>query len=282
MPRGDTKSQALRDPHPQILRGRARAGIQLARGAARSLRGLHPQSAQRSFRYAGCRGPYAVHSCGADCAQNGPDLIAWQQFVLVSLGKRVLDIAVGGASNLHGNIGRHDAAFESVIPYDVVRRDIIVLAASAGGLDALRGIVRMLPTRFPAALFVVQHIGPNCSMLPALLSQAGPLPASYPAHGQGIMPGHIYVAPPDHHMRLTPGLIHLDTGPKIHFTRPAADPLFQSAALAYGARVVGVVLSGAAVMETGLRDCGMSKREEAYLLFKNQTRPTIPACRCKL
>ena len=161
-----------------------------------------------------------------------------------ALGKRVLDIAVGGASNLHGNIGRHDAAFESVIPCDMVRRDIIVLAASAGGLDALRGIVRMLPTRFPAALFVVQHIGPNSSILPALLSQAGPLPASYPAHGQGIMPGHIYVAPPDHHMRLTPGLIHLDTGPKIHFTRPAADPLFQSAALAYGARVVGVVLSG--------------------------------------
>jgi two-component system chemotaxis response regulator CheB len=126
----------------------------------------------------------------------------------------------------------------------MVRRDIIVLAASAGGLDALRGIVRMLPTRFPAALFVVQHIGPNSSILPALLSQAGPLRASYPAHGQGIMPGHIYVAPPDHHMRLTPGLIHLDTGPKIHFTRPAADPLFQSAALAYGARVVGVVLSG--------------------------------------
>jgi two-component system chemotaxis response regulator CheB len=126
----------------------------------------------------------------------------------------------------------------------MVRRDIIVLAASAGGVDALRGIVRMLPTHFPAALFVVLHIGPNRSVLPALLSQAGPLPASHPADGQGIVPGHIYVAPPDHHMRLTPGLIHLDTGPKIHFTRPAADPLFQSAALAYGARVVGVVLSG--------------------------------------
>jgi two-component system chemotaxis response regulator CheB len=69
------------------------------------------------------------------------------------------------------------------------------------------------------------------------------------------MPGHIYVAPPDHHMRLTPGLIHLDTGPKIHFTRPAADPLFQSAALAYGARVVGVVLSGGdGDGATGLRD----------------------------
>jgi two-component system chemotaxis response regulator CheB len=79
--------------------------------------------------------------------------------------------------------------------------------------------------------------------------------ASHPAHGQGIVPRHIYVAPPDHHMRLTPGFIHLDTGPKIHFTRPAADPLFQSAALAYGARVVGVVLSGGGGDGTaGLRD----------------------------
>ena len=119
----------------------------------------------------------------------------------------------------------------------------------------LRGIVRMLPVRFPAAVFVVQHIGRNRSILPTLLSQAGPLPASSSADGQGIVPGHIYVAPPDHHMRLTLGLIPLDAGPKIHFTRPAADPLFQSAALAYGARVVGVVLSGGdGEGPAGLRD----------------------------
>jgi two-component system chemotaxis response regulator CheB len=137
----------------------------------------------------------------------------------------------------------------------MLQHDIIVLAASDGGLDALRGIVRMLPVRFPAAVFVVQHIGRNRSILPTLLSQAGPLPASYPADGQGIVPGHIYVAPPDHHMRLTLGLIHLDAGPKIHFTRPAADPLFQSAGRAYGARVVGVVLSGGGGDGTaGLRD----------------------------
>jgi two-component system chemotaxis response regulator CheB len=119
----------------------------------------------------------------------------------------------------------------------------------------LRGIVRMLPVRFPAAVFVVQHIGRNRSILPTLLSQAGPLPASSSADGQGIVPGHIYVAPPDHHMRLTLGLIPLDAGPKIHFTRPAADPLFQSAARAYGARVVGVVLSGGdGEGPAGLRD----------------------------
>jgi two-component system chemotaxis response regulator CheB len=94
------------------------------------------------------------------------------------------------------------------------------------------------------------------------------------------VPGHIYVAPPDHHMRLTLGLIHLDTGPKIHFTRPAADPLFQSAALAYGARVVGLVLSGGD--GDGQWGCGISKREVAYRLSKTLTKPRIPACRGKL
>jgi chemotaxis response regulator CheB len=79
------------------------------------------------------------------------------------------------------------------------------------------------------------------------------------------------------------GFIHLDTGPKIHFTRPAADPLFQSAALAYGARVVGAVLSGGdGDGAAGLRDCGILKREEASRLFKNLTKPRIPACRWKL
>lgn len=72
---------------------------------------------------------------------------------------------------------------------DMVRRDIIVLAASAGGVDALKGIVRILPAHLPAALFVVLHIGPNRSMLPSLLSQAGPLPASHPSHGHVIVPG---------------------------------------------------------------------------------------------
>lgn len=96
----------------------------------------------------------------------------------------------------------------------MVRPDIIVLAASAGGVDALKGIVRILPAHLPAPLFVVLHIGPNRSVLPALLSQAGPLPASHPSHGQVIVPGHIYLAPPDRHMRLIPGFIHLDAGPK--------------------------------------------------------------------
>ena len=124
-------------------------------------------------------------------------------------------------------------------------RDIIVLGASAGGLDALKRIVHGLPRDLPAALFVVLHIGANRrSELAAILSAAGPLPAIWAEDGAPIEPGRIHVAPPDHHLLIEPGRLRLSRGPRENRTRPAADPLFRSAALAYGPRVAGVVLSG--------------------------------------
>ena len=84
--------------------------------------------------------------------------------------------------------------------------NIIVIAASAGGVQALRRLVSQLPADLGASVFVVVHIGPNRpSLLPHILSQAGPLPAYHPVHGQAIEQGRIYVAPPDLHMRLHPG-----------------------------------------------------------------------------
>jgi two-component system, chemotaxis family, protein-glutamate methylesterase/glutaminase len=128
---------------------------------------------------------------------------------------------------------------------DQQSRDIMVIAASAGGVQALRRLVGQLPADLGASVFVVVHIGPNRpSLLPHILSRSGPLPAYHPVHGQAIEQGRIYVAPPDLHMRLHLGAIHLDRGSKVRHTRPAADPLFQSAAEAYGPRTVGVVLTG--------------------------------------
>ncbi|TXN54052.1 chemotaxis protein CheB [Methylobacterium sp. WL2] len=121
---------------------------------------------------------------------------------------------------------------------------IIVIASSAGGLKPLKRIVEALPSNLRASVFVVQHIGANPSVLPDILSQRGSLPATFVRHGEVIERGHIYVALPDHHMRLGFGAILLDQGSKVHFTRPAADTLFFSAAEAYGKRVVGIVLSG--------------------------------------
>jgi two-component system chemotaxis response regulator CheB len=123
-------------------------------------------------------------------------------------------------------------------------RHIIVLGGSAGALDPSLTLAAGLPRDFPAAVFIVSHIGGNRSQLPELLSAAGSLPATHARDGEEIRAGHIYVAPPDYHMLIKDGRIRLSHGPREHFTRPAVDPLFRSAAASYGTAVIGVVLSG--------------------------------------
>jgi two-component system, chemotaxis family, protein-glutamate methylesterase/glutaminase len=98
--------------------------------------------------------------------------------------------------------------------------------------------------RCAAAIFVVMHFGSQRSALPRPLSGSGQLAATFAQDGALIQAGHIYVAPPDRHMILGSSRIELSQGPKIHRTRPAADPLFISAAKVYGPRVLGIVLSG--------------------------------------
>ncbi len=132
------------------------------------------------------------------------------------------------------------------LPSAAPRRDIIVIGASAGGVEALNRVVAGLPPGLPAAVFVVLHLPPHVpSILPELLTHAGPLPAAHPLDPEPIRPGRIYVAPPDRHLLIGPGVVRLSAGPRENHSRPAADPLFRSAAGAYGPRVVGVVLSGA-------------------------------------
>jgi two-component system chemotaxis response regulator CheB len=125
-------------------------------------------------------------------------------------------------------------------------RDIVVIGASRGGVEALRGIVAALPLNLRSTLLIVLHTSPtHASLLPAVLSSAGPLPAEHGRNGTRIERGRIYVAPPDHHMTVGPiGFIRLDQGPKENYVRPAADPLFRSAASVYGSRVIGIILTG--------------------------------------
>src|SRR5438105_1971968 len=119
--------------------------------------------------------------------------------------------------------------------------DLIVIGASAGGVEALRALVRDLPPDLPAAVCVVLHVAPHApSMLPIILSRAGPLPAQHPVDGAAIQAGRIYVAPPDHHLLVERGVLRVLRGPKENRSRPAVDPLFRTAARAYGPRVVGV------------------------------------------
>jgi two-component system chemotaxis response regulator CheB len=125
-------------------------------------------------------------------------------------------------------------------------RDIIVVGASAGGVEALKQLVSYLPPDLPAAVFAVLHISPwTESLLPKILDHTGTLPAQHPVSGQRFWPGNIYVAPPDQHMLLEKDTIRLWRGPKENLHRPAVNPLFRSAAVYYKERVTGVVLSGA-------------------------------------
>jgi two-component system chemotaxis response regulator CheB len=121
---------------------------------------------------------------------------------------------------------------------------MVAIAASAGGVEAVRRIVAVLPFPCASSFFVVVHIGKHPGHLPAVLNMVSKLPASYGQNGTLIESGHIYVAPPDHHMLVHAGGLWLNQSPNVHYTRPAADPLFRSVAEAYGDKAVGVVLSG--------------------------------------
>ncbi|MBX3470586.1 MAG: chemotaxis protein CheB [Planctomycetes bacterium] len=130
------------------------------------------------------------------------------------------------------------------------RRDVVVIGGSAGALEALQRLVAALPADLPAAVFVVLHLSPSHrTHLPEILGRAGPLPVELAVHGAPVTPGRIVVAPPDNHLMLRPGQVAVVRGPKENGHRPAVDPLFRSAAAAYGRRVTAVILSGAL-------DCG--------------------------
>jgi two-component system chemotaxis response regulator CheB len=124
-------------------------------------------------------------------------------------------------------------------------RDIVVVGASAGGVEALGALFERLPRDVAAAIFVVLHISPTgLSVLPQILTRVGPFPAVHASDEDTVRPGRIVVAPPDRHLVLERGRVRVTAGPRENGHRPAIDPLFRSAAAAYGDRVVGIVLSG--------------------------------------
>lgn len=123
--------------------------------------------------------------------------------------------------------------------------DIIVVGFSAGGIDPLLRLVGSLPADFPGAVFVVHHFPPqSVSALPTIIKRATTIDVAQAVDREPIVPGRIYVARPDQHLLLEPGQVRLTHGPREQGHRPAIDPLFRSAAHAFGARVAGVILSG--------------------------------------
>ena len=126
----------------------------------------------------------------------------------------------------------------------LANHDIVVIGASAGGVEAISRLVAELPRDLRAAVLIVLHLARGRSVFPEILTRAGPLPAIHPADGTSLQYGRIYVAPPDHHMVVEGDAVRIVHGPTENGMRPAVDPLFRSAARTYGSRVVAIVLTG--------------------------------------
>ncbi len=153
-------------------------------------------------------------------------------------------------------------------------RDIVVVGGSAGALPPLREILRAFPSDFPAAFFVVIHTSPTTpGMLPMLLESEIRLSASYARDGEAIRTGHVYVAPRDHHLLLDDGRVNVARGPRENGFRPAADPLFRTAAERYGPRVVGLVLSGS--LDDGTAGLCLVKRHGGIAVVQDPDEATM-------
>ena len=125
--------------------------------------------------------------------------------------------------------------------------DIIAIAASAGGGHALTDVLRRLPADIGVIVVCVQHLDPrHRSLMPEIMGRRSSLPVAHAEDGKELMPGHIYLAPPDRHLLVNrDGTISLTQTELVNFVRPSADLLFESVAAAYGERAIAVVLTGA-------------------------------------
>ncbi len=127
-----------------------------------------------------------------------------------------------------------------------MRTNLVVVGTSAGGLRALERILGGLPGGFPLPIVVVQHRSKESTdAYPAVVGATTRLTVQEAEDGEPILPGHVYVAPPDYHVLVEPGRLVLSTDEPVCFSRPSIDVLFESAADAYGAGVVAVLLTGA-------------------------------------
>ena len=128
----------------------------------------------------------------------------------------------------------------------MAHRNIVVIGASQGGIETLREVLGPLPADLPATLLIVQHIGGDSPhQLATLLGRRTSLPVATAEDGASLRPGTAWVAQADYHLIVDSDQMFLSHGPRENRVRPAVDPLFRSAALSHGPRVVGVILSGA-------------------------------------
>jgi two-component system, chemotaxis family, protein-glutamate methylesterase/glutaminase len=153
---------------------------------------------------------------------------------------------------------------------------LVVIGASAGGVRALQTLVGGLPADFPAPILIVMHTAPDFkSQLPLILNWLQTLPAAHAQDGELLLPGRIYIAPPDRHLLVNGGAVRLSHGPKENHSRPAIDPLFRSAVRTYGARTIGVILTGA--LDDGSRGLAQIVAAGGTTIVQNPDDAEVPS-----
>jgi two-component system chemotaxis response regulator CheB len=151
----------------------------------------------------------------------------------------------------------------------------IGIAASAGGVEALRTVVSELPANLAAAVCVVLHIpATGRSLLAPILDRDSPLRVVLAEHGSPLEPGTVYVAPADHHLLVGGSAIELSRGPKENGVRPAADPMFRSLARSWGAAAIGVTLSGA--LDDGAAGMAALKEAGGIVIVQDPSDALVP------
>ena len=153
--------------------------------------------------------------------------------------------------------------------------DIIVIGASSGGVEALQTLVHGLSPDLPAAVLIVLHVGAHPSILPDILERVTTLPVSHAMNKVRIENGNIYVAPPDHHLILSRGHVHVTRGPKENNARPSVNTLFRTAAIAHGNRVAGIVLTGS--LNDGTVGLWEIKRHGGITIVQNPAEAPYPS-----
>ena len=123
---------------------------------------------------------------------------------------------------------------------------LVVIGVSAGGFEALKRLLGALPAEFPVPILIVQHLRPGPGTLADSLQNFCGIRLKEADEGERIAPGTVYFAPPDYHLLVEGnGTLSLSVDPPVHFARPSVDVLFETAAEAFGPRVIGIILTGA-------------------------------------
>lgn len=160
-------------------------------------------------------------------------------------------------------------------PQSTEARDIVVIGASAGGVEALISLVKSFSADLPAAVFIVLHVPPGSQgLLASILRRNANLPTSFPENGEPIRQRHIYVAPPDKHLLLRRSKIILSSGPTHNRHRPGIDPLFKSAAKHMGRRTIGIILTG--FLDDGSEGLAAIQNAGGYTIVQDPKDALVP------